>query len=163
MKRGNKGDGRTGHAWADLRDREGDMVDVHASEGLAEAREEEERRQMRAKPKMAGDDFVYQVCYRDSPLKRGIRAVADLNRLLELQRASQQTGISSPVCSTARIPKERRSRSGSRPTRRARGRAEPSMDSRACMLRPLSLFSSLCQVCAIGASLHCPSGSSSGS
>ena len=38
------------------------MVDVHASEGLAEAREEEERRQMRAKPKMAGDDFVYQVC-----------------------------------------------------------------------------------------------------
>lgn len=38
------------------------MVDVYASEGLAEARAEEERRQMRVKPKMTGDDFVYQVC-----------------------------------------------------------------------------------------------------
>lgn len=50
-----------GHGWSDLRDRELDMVDVHASEGLAEARVEEERRQMRTKPKLAGDDFVYQV------------------------------------------------------------------------------------------------------
>ena len=90
-------------------------------------------------------------------LNMGVRASADSNRLLELQRASQQTGINCQVCSTARIPKERRSRSGSRPTRRAQGRAEPSMDSRACMLRPLSLFSKfvpLAQVCIVLRAAH---------
>ena len=60
---GDRDDGRKGHGWNDLQAREADMLDVHASEGLAEAREAEERRAMRAKPKIATDDFTYQVSF----------------------------------------------------------------------------------------------------
>lgn len=55
-------DGRLGHHWDAFEGKEGDVIDVHAATGLAEARAEEQRKQAMAKPKLsaAGDEFEYK-------------------------------------------------------------------------------------------------------
>lgn len=63
--------GKVGKYWADL-DSSAELVDIQANQGLSEARAEQARKELMAKPKKIADDFEYKVS--SSGFVRGNRA-----------------------------------------------------------------------------------------
>jgi hypothetical protein len=50
-----------GKHWDELKGREGEVMEFDPTQGIREAREEEERRSKVIKPRMLGDDHEYKV------------------------------------------------------------------------------------------------------